>query len=181
MKRLSFFILSILPFSLSAQTNVVAVNANIKGLKAGGQVYCKAVDESFLDSVKATASGFHFKLNIPEGEGNVFLFVVNDGKSAFSDMPVFLDKGTVTITGNETEFKNARISGPASAKDFVAYNDFLKNNAQLKTRDALYEKVNDMYAKNDTVDIAAFDPQLIAADSIRKMVITQWVSEHAEV
>jgi peroxiredoxin len=161
----------------SAQTNT-GINATIHGLKPGEWVYCQTFDKSIKDSVKTVANGFHFKLNIPQGEGNIFLLHIGKEYNNNNAMLVYLDKGIVTITGNGPEFKDAKLSGTTSIKDYNAYNDFIKNSPRLKDMEDVFKKANDLYTQHDSVGFAALQPRLNEIDSIRTVLGKQWVNEH---
>ena len=166
-----------IPVFALAQTNA-GVNANINGLKADQWVYCKTFDGSIKDSVKSVENGFHFNTKIPKGEGNMFLLQIGKGYKENNVMLVYLDSGIVTIKGNGPEFKDAKLSGTPSIKDYNAYDDFIKNHPLLKGVDELYKKASELYEKQDSTGFAALQPQLNRADSIRTVLAKQWVNEH---
>ena len=184
MKQRFALLFFLLPALLSAQTNNVIINANLKGLKAGTWVYYNTYYPSIYfpstnDSVKSVANGFHVMLNIPEGDGNMFIVRIG----AYSDdnnktTYLYLDKGIVTITGNNPNFKDATITGTPYVNEYSAYMDFLLNNPLLKNADTVYKKYYDAEDNKDSVAVAALKPRLAELDSIGKTVIKQWVNEH---
>ena len=98
---------------IAAKANVVLVNAQIKNLPAGKWIfYREQGGNNAMDSVKSFAGGFKFKINIEEGEGNLFLFSVERNyQDQDSYTEVFLAKGTVNITGKGPMFKDVKFSG----------------------------------------------------------------------
>ena len=174
---LSFF----LPKLLWAET--VIINANIKGLAAGEWVYCVTNNQlkyftPIKDSVQSVANGFQFKLNIPEGEGNSFIVSIGKQPAAYNDVFVYLDKGTVTITGNGPYFKHATVTGTTAESDYNAYVDFLQKNPKLKDMESVYAKAYQFQLNMDSMGMAALQPKLAEIDSVRNTLILQWLDEH---
>ncbi len=181
MKQLLILGLFFLPKLLLAEP--VIINANIKGLAAGEWVYCVTNNQlkyftPFKDSVQSVANGFQFKLNIPEGEGNSFIVSIGKQPAAYNDVFVYLDKGTVTITGNGPYFKNATVSGTASENAYNAFVDFIRNNPKLKNMKSVYAKAYLFQLNNDSMGNAALQPKLDELDSVRALMIKQWLNEH---
>ena len=182
MKKLLFLLLLLFLKLFPAKANVI-INANIKGLQAGKWVYCIAYNQSkqfasINDSVKTVANGFHFKLNIPEGEGNAFQLRI--GKDAMIDnsLFVYLNKGTVTITGSGPYFKNATVSGTAAVNDYNAYVNFMHNNPQWQDLENVYAKAYQFQSAANYASLDALQPQIDAADSIKQTLILQWLNKH---
>jgi peroxiredoxin len=173
------FALSITTVLAQKKTAInTTINATITGLKSGEWVYCITGDGLKRDSVKSVQNGFHFKLNIPEGEGNLYILQLGKVYNYNKTLTLFLDKGTVIINGKESEFKEAKLSGTTAQKDWNDYANFTNNNPRLKGAKSLREKSNVLRAKKDSIGLAALQPQLNELYLINIDLSKQWVSEH---
>jgi peroxiredoxin len=162
---------------LHAQTNTT-VTATIKGLEPGQWVYYNTLTGDDKDSVQTKAGGFVIKTNIPEGEGNAYIIQINQTAAEKHDYRVvYLEKGTVTITGDGPLFKDVKFEGPQYIKDHNEFRDFLKNAPELKGEDELWKKAHDLYGK-DTAAFKALQPQLHKFDSIENVLTKQWILAH---
>lgn len=179
MKKLLLFAL-FLPLILSAKANTVVVNAKIKDLPAGKWIfYREQGGGDARDSVKSVAGGFKFKIDVAEGEGNLYLFSVErnyDDPNSYT--VIFLDKGIVNITGNGPLFKNAKFSGTPSAEQLTAYNNYLQANEQVKTERDLYTQGNEYYKAGDTANLKLIEQKIEVIDSIRAQMQKQWIKAH---
>ena len=124
MKLISATALLCISFAAFSQNNCI-INANIKGLKAGQWVYCQAQGDEQKDSVKTIPGRFQIKLNIPNGGGNIYTLQIGKGYTDYNFTMLYLDQGSITLTGNGPDFKNIKPSGNASSKDMSAYNNFI--------------------------------------------------------
>jgi peroxiredoxin len=171
-----------LPGVVFAQPNVT-VNAGIKGLKAGQWVYLMRLSNMKKDSVKAEEGAFQFKTNIPDGEGDLYVIQIGNGYKVYNgmmyaDIPpisVYLDDGTVTIKGNGPGFKDAEVSGTASAEDLYAYSNLIENNLHT---DELQEKEKELSEKQDTAGLKILQLQMDSVTSAYFKLTEQWVNEH---
>src|ERR1700759_3699300 len=165
----------------SAKANVVVVNAKIKDLPADKWVfYREQGGNDTRDSVKSFAGGFKFKIDIAEGEGDLFLFSIErnfDDPNSYTE--IFLDKGIVNITSNGPLFKDAKLSGTPSAVQLDNYNNYLQSNEQVKNEQALYEQGNQYYKAGDTANLKLIEQKLNAIDSIKTEMQKQWVRKHS--
>jgi peroxiredoxin len=171
-----------LPGVVFAQPNVT-VNASIKGLKAGQWVYLIRISNMEKDSVKAEEGAFQFKKNIPDGEGDLYVLQIGRGHKVYNgviydDIPpisVYLDDGTVTIKGNGPGFKDAEVSGAASAEDLYAYSNLIENKLHA---DELQEKGKELSEKQDTAGLKILQLQMDSVTSAYFKLTEQWVNEH---
>jgi peroxiredoxin len=164
----------------SVKANVVIVNAQIKNLPAGKWIfYREQGGNNTMDSVKSVAGGFKFKIDIAEGEGNLYLFSVErnyDNPDSYTE--IFLDKGTVNITGDGPLFKNAKFSGTPSATQLTAYNDYLESDEQVKNITELYKQANNYYYANDTANLKLIQQKINLVDSIKTEMQKRWIYNH---
>ncbi len=172
MKKIVIFILFAIPAAISAQTNTI-INANITGLKTGMWAYCQSFDGLKKDSVKTVQDGFHFKLNIPKGEGNTYGLILDS-----SILFLYLDKGTITINGTYSQFAKAKLSGPSYITDFNDFTNSTKNNPLLKDKDSVYKKLSEYYIKRDSANYVTTRPLATYLDSINLRLVKQWIAAH---
>jgi peroxiredoxin len=181
MKTMIIAMMFALPGVVLAQPNVT-VNAGLKGLKAGQWVYLEKLSNMEKDSVQAEEGSFQFKMKIPDGEGDAYLIQI--GNELENGIIVYLDKGTVTIKGNGPGLKDAKLSGTNSINDLNAYNHFIESNIpQIKERDDLIKKGEDLYVRHDSAGFAAVEMQLEKMDfdrmdSLKRELAKQWVEHH---
>ncbi|MBS1919477.1 MAG: AhpC/TSA family protein [Bacteroidetes bacterium] len=178
MKRILIIIIVALSLKATAQKPNVFVNANIKGIKFGDWVYYRTLGGEMKDSVKTVQNGFRFKLNIPAGEGNIYLLQIGKGYQDNNTSLVYLDKGTVNIKGKGPGFKDAKLSGTSSVKDWNTYNDFTQKDPRVNDADSFYKKANELYSKHDSLGLKALEPKLNYLDSVKTELSKQWVNEH---
>ena len=180
MKKLLLFALC-LPLMLSAKANIVIINAKIKDLPAGKWIfYREQGGNDARDSVKSFAGGFKFKIDINEGEGNLYLISIERNfNNPNSYTEIFLDKGIVNITGNGPLFKDAKFSGAPSAVQLNDYNTYLESNEQIKNERQLYEQGNQYYKAGDTANLRLIEQKIDALDSIKTGMQKQWIRKHA--
>lgn len=165
---------------IAAKANVVVVNAHIKNLPAGKWIfYREQGGNDAMDSVKSFAGGFKFKINVDEGEGNIYLFSIGrDDNNQDTYLDLYLDKGIVNITGNGPLFRDAKFSGTASLNDLNAHNNYIQSNPVMKRAPELYQKNAQYYQQNDTVGLHDVQVQLQIVDSVRNQLQKQWVKKH---
>jgi hypothetical protein len=166
---------------IGSKANIVTVNASIKELPAGKWIfYREQAGNDTKDSVQSIKGGFKFQIDIKEGEGNTYLFSIERNyNDQDSYIRLFLDKGTVNVTAEGADFKDAKISGTASANDLQAYNTYLQSNEFIKKAPALYEKGNELYKNGDTVALKEIEKQLNEIDSVRTLLDKDWIKKHA--
>ncbi len=181
MKKLSIVAAFFLLLMGSAKANTVIVNAKIKDLPAGKWVFYREQGGNDLkDSVKSIAGGFTFKIDIGEGEGDLFLFSVErnfDDPDSYTE--IFLDKGVVNIMGNGPLFKDAKFSGAPSAVQLNDYNNYMQSNEAVKNERDLYAQGNQYYKAGDTANLKLIEQKIDAIDSIKTEMQKQWVRKHA--
>jgi len=180
MKTLTtFIILSFYTLLATAQNNV-SIHATIPGLEAGQSVYLNPLTNSLqTDSVKTTAGGFVISTQIPDGEGDAY--VLNLGRKYIANytMIIYLDKGNVEMKGAGPVFKDAKLTGTPSIRDHEAYKNFINNHPALKGQQELYQKARELYAKKDSVGLAALEPEENRFDSVHKALTKQWIKQHS--
>ena len=180
MKKIVIILCAFQLILLTAKANIVIVNAQIKHLPAGKWIfYREQGGNDARDSVKSFAGGFKFKIDIGEGEGDLYLFSVGrnfDDPNSYT--MVFLDKGIVNITGNGPLFKDAKFSGTPSAEQFTAYNNYMQSNEQIKNERQLYEEGNQYYKAGDTANLKLIEQKIDALDSLKTEMQKQWIRKH---
>jgi peroxiredoxin len=181
MKTMITLMMFVVPAMVFAQPNVT-VEADIKGLKAGQWVYLSELLGEKKDSVKTKEEGFHFKINIPYGDGDIYSIKIGNGLE--NGIMVYLDKGTVTIKGNGPGLEGVKLSGTGSISDLNAYNLFIERNIpEIKERDDLIKKGEDLYVKHDSAGFAAIQMQLEKMDfdrmdSLQRELTKRWAEHH---
>ena len=161
-----------------AQNNTT-IHAVIKDLPPGQWVYYNAMMNSLQkDSVQTTADGFTIHMRIPEGEGDVYLFRLGTKYAENSFTMAYLEPGMVEIKGDGPMFKGAKFSGERCLADNEDYEKTIDADPVLKDRAALYKKANELYAKHDSIGLAALQPKLDKVDSVDKALTKKWVAAH---
>jgi len=161
-----------------AQHNTT-VHAVIKDLAPGQWVYYNAMMNSLQkDSVQTTAGGFTIHLQIPEGQGDAYVFRIGAKYVEHSFALTYLEPGDIWIKGEGPLFKDAKFSGEKCLADNDDYRAFIDADPVLKGRSDLYKKANELYAKKDSAALAAIQPELDKVDSIDKALTKQWIAEH---
>lgn len=159
--------------------NKVTIEGSIKDLPAGTWVYCyPMMDRSQKDSVQSSAGAFKLSVLVPEGEGDQYILQVGQKMQNGAIALVYLDKGTVNLTGPGPMLNAAVMGGTPATDDYKAYLDFIKNSPQLAGRDSLYKLANELYAKKDTAGYKALEPELQRIDSINTELTKNWLYEH---
>ncbi len=166
-------------FLLTQAQKNVTVKASIKDLSSGQWIYWYPLTDNLRkDSVQTVAGGFELSLDIPPGEGDMYIIRFGGPYVENSLELVYLDKGNVRISGGGPLFKEAKISGTKAVDDINAYNAYIKNSPLLKDRDSLYKQANQLYKKKDTAAFNALQPQLEAMDSTTNAVTKEWILAH---
>ena len=177
MKKIVIILSAFQLMLLTAKANIVIVNAQIKDLPAGNWIfYREQGGNDAMDSVKSFAGGFKFKIDIAEGEGNLYLISVErnyDNPDSYTE--IFLDKGTVNITGEGPMLKNVKFSGAPSAVQLTAYNNYLDSDEQVKNITELYKKANNYYYANDTANLKLIQQKINLVDSIKTQMQKRWI------
>jgi peroxiredoxin len=177
-KSITFAIICLSVLLVKAQ-NKLTLHAFIKGLEAGQWVYVNPMGNSLQkDSAQTSAGGFQITLSSPEGQGDAYIVKIGQKYTDNSVMITYLDKGMVEINGEGPLFKEAKLSGSPSVKDYNDYKDFTGNNPLLKGRAELYKKANELYANKDSAGLAALEPELNKMDSTDKALTKQWIGQH---
>jgi len=181
MKQAIVTVLMCFIWALGAQANTVIVSAKIKELPAGQWIYYREQggnDKS--DSVQSVKGGFKFEIHIEEGEGNIYLFSIGrnfDDENSYRIL--FLDKGTINIAAEGTDFKNAKFSGSSSSvHDLDNYRDFVLSNEYIKQAPELYKKNAQYYQQSDTTGFSEVQRQLKQLDSIKIELDKEWITTH---
>jgi peroxiredoxin len=114
MKNL-FFLLTFLPSLLFAQSQFT-VAGTVSGLSEGAIVRINNVNDNGLVAQSTVAKGsFTISGTIPEPG----LYWITMGKEQAQHL--FLENGTITITGTAKEIKNMQVKGSQSHKDFEQF------------------------------------------------------------
>jgi peroxiredoxin len=165
---------------IAAKANIVVVNAQIKNLPAGKWIfYREQGGNDAMDSVKSFAGGFKFKIDIADGEGNLYLISVERNyQDPNSYTEIFLDKGIVNITGDGPLLKGAKFSGTPSAVQLNDYNNYMQSNEQIKSESEIYKQASDYYHAGDTANLKLAEQKIDAIDSIKTQMQKQWIRKH---
>src|SRR5882757_2147421 len=164
---------------LANAQNQVSLRATVKGLEAGQWVYWNPMSNSLqTDSVQTTAGGFQANISVPEGEGDAYILKIGRKYTDGSMILLYLDKGNVELKGEGPMLKDIKSSGSKSIQDYNDYKEFTEKDPVLKGRADLYKKANELYAKKDSVGLAALEPELNKMDSIDKALTKQWIGQH---
>jgi len=167
---------SLLTLGASAQMNTT-IHADIKGLEAGQWVYYYSMMNSLQkDSVRTVAGGFTVNTNVPEGDAYIFMIGKSYADNAF--VLAYIEPGKIEIKGEGPKFKDVKWTGETCFTDAEDYNATIDADPVLKGRAELYKKANELYAKKDSVGMAALEPELNKVDSIEKIVTRQWIAGH---
>ncbi|MEO8854391.1 MAG: TlpA disulfide reductase family protein, partial [Ginsengibacter sp.] len=131
------------------------------------------------DSVKTTTGGFIFKIPIPVGEGNEYMIRmerINDDPNVITRL--YLDKGNILITGQDSSFEDAESTGPKSLEDYKAWITLATKYRFSKEANSVYTKWFELYRNQDTAGLTVLQPALKKVDSLGTILDTQWVHQH---
>ena len=180
MKKIITGILLTGVLAVQAQKNELILKADIKDMKAGEWVYSRKVADDRWDSVKTEQGGFHLKVGIPPGEGNIYILRIGKTYEADNTLMLYFDAGQILMKGNGPQFRDIKLSGSPYVQDYNAYNDFIQKQPQLAGRKELYAQANEAYKKGDTLLLAQLRPRLVAVDSLQGVFSRQWVDAHPQ-
>lgn len=141
----------------------VTINATLKGLPAGIEVYCaNMMDSRHIDSVQSAADGFSMTIVVPKGGADDYFIQIGRKLKPGSFLrSLYLDKGTITINAPGPDFTNAVITGGQAISDIDAYSKYMKNSPVLAS------------------NAAPLMGQMAGhGDSLRDMVTIQWIHQH---
>lgn len=160
--------------------NTVMIQASIKGLPAGEKVYYGSAKNPAGDSVTTSSSGFTIHVHLTTDGGDLYVLQIGtDGNDDDARLVLYLDKGTVTITGNGPKFRDAIFTGSSAAiKDQNAFTSFLRSHADMRRMDSLREQLNEFSLKNNDSGIYALLPQIQQLYPVRSGLTKQWISQH---
>lgn len=161
------------------QANCI-IQATIKDLAPGQWVYCREQGgANRFDSVKTVAGGFTFELNIPEGQGDGYMFSIGrDNLTQNSYLFAYLMKGRLVINGNGPLFKDVDFSGSPFAVELNDYNGFVRSQLDLSGWPAFREKIQKTYQTQDTAAINALYPEMRHWYTVRRALTLQWIKGH---
>ncbi|MDO6430436.1 redoxin domain-containing protein [Flavitalea sp. BT771] len=175
---ITLFIACLWSLSPRAQSNTT-IHATIRDLAPGQWVYYTAMMNSLQkDSVQTSAGGFTIHLQIPEGQGDAYIFRIGARYAEHSYELIYIEPGNIEIKGEGPLFKDAKFTGEKCLADNDDYRTFIDTDPVLKGRSDLYKKANDLYAKKDSAALAALQPELDKMDSIDKALTKQWIAKH---
>ena len=176
MKRVFVVAASLASLFARGQHNT-SIHASLNGLAAGQWVYWSPLMNSLQkDSVQTVAGGFNINTDIPEGDA--YMLRIGTKYVEGSATLLYLEKGKIEIKGDGPMFKDAKATGEACLQEYNAYEDMIAADPVLKDRAEVYKKANELYAKKDSLGLAAMQPQLDRIDSVDKALTRQWIAEH---
>ena len=180
MKRTITGILLTGVLGVQAQKNELIVKGDIKDMKAGEWVFTRKISDDRWDSVMTEQGGFHLKLTIPPGEGNMYYFHMGNTRTADNTVTLYCDAGQMLMKGDGPQFRDIKLSGSPFVQDYTAYKDFMQNQPKLAGRKEMYAKANEAYKNGDTLLLAQLRPRLEEMDSLQGVFPGQWVDAHPQ-
>ena len=175
MTRIITVIFCMLFFAAQAQEKNTFIKAAIKGLEAGRKVYLKT-GNVIVDSTVTKAGGFRLDLAIPEGKGSSYCLLLGRPEYTGTTLWLYLEKGTVTITGNGPLFTDVVLSGPSFIDDLNDYNRSIQaTDDRLKE---VWKKAQTAREQKDQAAVSEMSRQAIFNDSIKNALTTQWIGMH---
>lgn len=175
MKYVFFFLVSSLVLTSNAQQ--LKLSGNIKGLPDSTTVYLGALGNTQPDSTFSKNGRFAFNLPVSEGD----LYLLQTGKNRRDEnaiMLLYLQNGTVAVSGKGPLLKEATLSGSPFIKEYNDFQNKLKADEIIKNSPVVTKQYNDAYQKKDSVTMALLKPELKRLDSVRKLIAQQWFDAH---
>jgi len=111
---------------LSRAQHNTTIQATIRDLAPGQWVYYNAMMNSLQkDSVQTSAGGFTIHLQIPEGQGDAYVFRIGAKYVEHSFALTYIEAGNIEIKGEGPLFKDAKFSGEKCLADNDDYHAFI--------------------------------------------------------
>ncbi len=171
--------LILLAGQVHAQPYNATIHGNFKLLPAGTWIYSQWYDVEHMslgfDSVQNTVNGFTIPLQVEKGGGNQRVILL--GKKG-GGMCVFVDKGVIHLTSDDSTVDHVEISGSTFARDLNDFHHFINDHPLLASYDAVRAKNNAARRAKDSVSMRATEAQLYPADSLKKALSLKWIDGH---
>ncbi|MBV7531023.1 TlpA disulfide reductase family protein [Chitinophaga sp. sic0106] len=123
------------------QKKMLELDVKIKGLINGDIVQLWGPLTSTIDTAYVKDDHFHYSLDMSKGGSTYILQVGNRGKESEGTF-LYLEAGTMNITGNGPYFQNATYTGSQFVTDWMDINDtVLKGDSLLSEKDAAQQRM----------------------------------------
>jgi len=154
---LSFLFLALATQAFAQKTNTI-LTGKLNNLPKEEWIYLSGFGNGQKDSVQQTEKGFRFDLDIPEGEGDFYIFQVGKMKPTgeMNGAFIFLEKGKLNISGKSPLLKEAKYSGGKLA-DY--YNSF-QQRPKVTGLDDLYAQFGEARKSKDQDKMTALRKEI---------------------
>jgi peroxiredoxin len=188
MKQALLFLIVVLPVLGSQAQEKVIITASLKGLPAGIPVYGqRRLDGGRKDSTRSVADGFSLTITVPDGEADEYVIgLISKPELANSNllypayfMPLYLDKGAVTIKAPGPDFTNVVVTGGRGNTDLQAFRDYLQHSPVQAGEQELLKKFEELKKAHDSVGQNALLRELstqVVSSHIES--VSQWILQH---
>lgn len=176
--RTIYAALACLLVSAAGAQNNLAVTARLSDVQTGQTVYWQPMEGGPGDSAVTTDGGFSFHRHVGDGEGDGYLLRIGKRLSKGSYLYIYLDKGTVFITGKGPLMTDARLSGTAYARDQTDLSDYLRRDSVMTGAEALYKHAQELYNNRDTAALHALRPDLDRVHTTQTRLSRAWIALH---
>ncbi len=163
--------------SLTALSQDAVLDGKIKGIPDGVKVYLRAFNAGGRGD-SAVAKGGTFRIKTPVPEEDIYLLSAgNDRMARHSAVLIYLEPGSLKVSGNGPMMKDVKFSGPAYATDLNSL-AALNSTPLFEKRAALAEQMNAAYQAKDTVALQSMRPEYQRLDSAITVVYERWIDDH---
>ncbi|GAA0540975.1 TlpA disulfide reductase family protein [Chitinophaga japonensis] len=159
------------------------IEGTVAAVQAPAKVYLKIrkVDDTVLDSASIKDGKFFFKGTLKEPAMASIMMVAAGpqpdmpGPVKRDILPLFLDKGTITVTAKDS-INNAEVKGSAANDAFEALNGLL---ADVTTRiKDLQKEYRQLYMSKDEEGMKKLEPKFDELQGKEKAIMLNYLNEH---
>ncbi len=172
---LSFLFLALASQAFAQKTNTV-LTGKLDNLPKDQWIYLSGFGNGLKDSVQQTEKGFRFDLDIPEGEGDFYIFQVGKMKASgeMNGAFIFLEKGKLNISSKTPMLKDAKYSGGKLAD----YYNLFQQRSKITGLDALYDQFGEARKNKDQDKIATLRKEIDNKNAEQATLDKNFVLKH---
>lgn len=172
---LSFLFLALASQAFAQKTNTV-LTGKLDNLPKDQWIYLSGFVNGQKDSVQQTEKGFRFDLDIPEGEGDFYIFQVGKMKASgeMNGAFIYLEKGKLNISSKTPMLKDAKYSGGKLAD----YYNLFQQRSKVTGLDALYDQFGEARKNKDQDQIATLRKEIDNKNAEQATLDKSFVLKH---